>query len=111
MISIIENDKKRKLFFLNTISTSLVVMVHEDNYVFLQYWGSRIDAIDIEYFIDGISEANYMADTDNRKKFQLEVIPQIYPSYGYTDLKEPAFHFVHKDGSRITDLRYKSHNK
>ena len=110
MISIIENDKKRKLFFLNTISTSLVVMVHENNYVFLPYWGSRIEAIDIDYIIDGITEANYMADTDNRKKFQLEVIPQIYPSYGYTDLKEPAFHFVHKDGSRITDLRYKSHN-
>lgn len=110
MISIIENDKKRKLFFLNTISSSLVLMVHEDNYVFMPYWGAKIEASSIDYIIDEITEANYMADTDSRKKFQLEVIPQIYPSYGYTDLKEPAFHFVHKDGSRITDLRYKSHN-
>ncbi|MDO6994864.1 alpha-galactosidase [Brachyspira innocens] len=110
MITLIENNKNRKLFFLNTVSSSLVIMVHEDNYVFLPYFGSKIEASDIDYIIDGITEANYMADTDNKKKFQLELIPQIYPSYGYTDLKEPAFHFVHKDGSRITDLRYKSHN-
>ena len=110
MISIIENSKGRKLFFLNTICTSLVLMVHEDNYIFLTYWGAKIEACDIDYVIDGITEANYVADTDNKKKFQLEVIPQLYPSYGYTDLKEPAFHFIHKDGSRITDLRYKSHN-
>ena len=37
MISIIENHKKRKLFFLNTISSSLVLMVHEDNYIFMPY--------------------------------------------------------------------------
>lgn len=110
MITLIENNKNRKLLFLNTVSSSLVIMVHEGNYVFLPYFGAKIEASDIDYIIDGITEANYMADTDNKKKFQLELIPQIYPSYGYTDLKEPAFHFVHKDGSRITDLRYKSHN-
>lgn len=37
-------------------------------------------------------------------------MPQIYPSYGYTDLREPAFSFRWKDGSRITDLRYRSYS-
>lgn len=50
-----------------------------------------------------------MADADGRKDFKLEQLPQIYPSYGYTDLRGPAFAFLYADGSRTTDLRYASH--
>jgi alpha-galactosidase len=40
--------------------------------------------------------------------FSLEHVKQEYPSYGTTDFRQPAFEILQKNGSRITDFKYKS---
>lgn len=109
MIRVLENKNSQRLFFLNTCDTSLVLQVSEYGYVFVPYWGGKIECSDVSYIISDITRASYLADANGQKDFKLEQMPQIYPSYGYSDLREPAFSFSYEDGSRITDLRYKSH--
>ncbi len=110
MISIQKNDTNQTIFYLTTKTTSLVLLVTETGFVLTPYWGARIESKDISYVIAGITRASYLADADGRKDFKLGQLPQLYPSYGYTDLREPAFAFLYADGSRTTDLRYASHD-
>ena len=107
MITILE--KESKLIFLNTCDTSLVLQITKDGYIFIPYWGDSIECTDINYIIADITRGSYLADANGQKDFKLEQMPQIYPSHGYSDLREPAFAFTYQDGSRITDLRYRFH--
>lgn len=109
MIYTQENEHKDIVFNLNTKLTSLVIMVNEEGFVYTAYWGSYIGKQDVSYLIRDIPRASYLADANGQKDFKLEQMPQIYPSYGFTDLRNPAFSFLYEDGSRTTDLRYKSH--
>ena len=104
MIHILKNEKDHQLFFLNTCETTLALFVPENGHVFIPHWGGRIEPADIGYVIEEITRASYLPDADGKKDFKLEQMPQIYPSYGYTDLREPAFSFRWKDGSRISDI-------
>lgn len=109
MIYLIKNDKKEKIFYLNTNKTSLVLLVSECGFVFVPYWGDKIECTDISYIISELPRASYLANANLTKDFKLEQLPQIYPSYGYSDLRTPAFAFEYEDGSRTTDLRYLKH--
>ena len=109
MIDVIDTASGRKLFFLSTKGTTLVVLVNERGHVFLPYWGPRIEPSDLSYVIDDIPRASYLADADGEKDYKLEQLPQLYPSFGYTDLREPAFLLGLSNGSRTSDLRYAAH--
>lgn len=39
----------------------------------------------------------------------LDTLPQEYPQYGTSDFREPAYQVQLEDGSRITELRYRTH--
>ncbi len=109
MIESLNTGRDETLFFLHTRSSTLTLLVSKNGFVFLPYWGPRMNGADISYIIDCIPSASYMADTDGKKGFQLGVMPQVYPSFGNTDLRSPAFSFAYEDGSRITDLRCLDH--
>lgn len=109
MIDIQKNTTGQTIFYLTTKTASLVLLVTESGIVLTPYWGSRIASQDISYVTGEITRASYLADADGQKDFKLEQLPQIYPAYGYTDLRGPAFAFLYADGSRTTDLRYASH--
>ena len=102
MIHILKNEKDHQLFFLNTCETTLALFVPENGHVFIPHWGGRIEPADIGYVIEEITRASYLPDADGKKDFKLEQMPQIYPSYGYTDLREPAFSFRWKERSMLS---------
>lgn len=109
MIDVQKNTTGQTIFYLTTKTVSLVLLVTESGIVLTPYWGGRITSQDISYVTGEITRASYLADADGQKDFKLEQLPQIYPAYGYTDLRGPAFAFLYADGSRTTDLRYASH--
>lgn len=109
MIEVIETDSGRTLFFLSTKETSLVILVEGNGHVFLPYWGPRIEPCDISYIVDDIPRASYLADADGKKDYKLEQLPQLYPPFGYTDLREPAVLLKLANGSRTSDFRYAFH--
>ena len=109
MIDVVDTESGKRLFFLSTRGTTLVALVGDRGHVFLPYWGPRLEPCDLSYVLDGIARASYLADADGKKDYKLEQLPQLYPSFGYTDLREPAFLLRLADGSRTSDLRYAAH--
>ena len=45
----------------------------------------------------------------SRKGICLDIYPQEYPAYGFTDLRNPAYSVQNKYGDHITHLRYKNY--
>ena len=109
MIDVLETARGGRFFFLSTERSTLVIQVGDRRHVFAPYWGARLEPCDVSYLIDDIPRASYLADADGLKDYKLEQLPQLYPSFGYTDLREPAFALTHENGSRTTDLRFSSY--
>lgn len=64
MIESLNTGRDETLFFLHTRSSTLTLLVSKNGFVFLPYWGPRMNGADISYIIDCIPSASYMADTD-----------------------------------------------
>lgn len=109
MIETLQTEQGETLFFLHTKSATLALLAPANGPMLLPYWGERISAGDISYIVRDIPSVSYMADTGGRTDFQLGVLPQLYPSFGNTYLRSPAFSFLYEDGSRTTDLSCHSH--
>ncbi len=73
------------------------------------------------YFGKKISDCDYSQMTDQwhewggyaTSQFPLDVYPQEYPSYGYSDLRNGAYEIINKNGNLVSKLsvkEYKIHN-
>ena len=105
----INYNENFKTFHLRTKNTSYVLKVMETGHLSHLYWGRKLKADNLEYFVRRRGFGSFVADTDNISGFQLELIPQEYPTFGATDLRSPSLEFQYEDGTSATDLRYKSH--
>lgn len=105
----INYNENFKTFHLRTKNTSYVLKVMETGHLSHLYWGRKLKADNLEYFVRRRGFGSFAADTDNISGFQLELIPQECPTFGATDLRSPSLEFQYEDGTSATDLRYKSH--
>lgn len=105
----INYNENFKTFHLRTKNTSYVLKVMETGHLSHLYWGRKLKADNLEYFVRRRGFGSFAADTDNISGFQLELISQECPTFGATDLRSPSLEFQYEDGTSATDLRYKSH--
>lgn len=92
-------EEQSKRFHLQGAETSYVMQVTGSKLVHL-YWGRKLRA-------DG-----NLTDLPNvPTQGNLDQIPQEYPQYGSGDFRSPAYQVQLEDGSRITELCYKSHRR
>ena len=103
------NITVKETITLCTEKTQLSLLILESGHVALGYFGKKLPNSKLDYLIEEIERASYLADTDGRKDFKLEQIPQIYPSFGNPDMRNPAHYEVYENGSNISDFRYESH--
>lgn len=97
-------------FHLLTENTQLSFAVTDQGNLFTTYFGKKLGAIDLSYVLKDVNRASYLADTYGIKNYKVEQLPLTYPSFGTTDLNQPAVHIEYgDDGSRISDFRYISH--
>ncbi|MDK0767741.1 alpha-galactosidase [Clostridium perfringens] len=106
---IINYNENLKTFHLKTKNTSYILKMLETGHISHLYWGRKLKADNLEYFVRRRCFGSFCADTDNISGFQLELIPQECPTFGATDLRSPSLEFQYEDGTSATDLRYKSH--
>lgn len=90
-------DQERLLFHLTAKNTSYLIQI-VNGYAVHLYWGKKLRP-------DG-NLADWPGLTDHAN---LDMIPQEYPQYGTGDFREPAYQVQLEDGSRITELVYKTH--
>ncbi|EOU2059517.1 TPA: alpha-galactosidase [Clostridium perfringens] len=105
----INYNENLKTFHLKTKNTSYILKILETGHISHLYWGRKLKADNLEYFVRRRCFGSFCADTDNISGFQLELIPQECPTFGATDLRSPSLEFQYEDGTSATDLRYKSH--
>ncbi len=102
-------DKSQKSFILQGKDTTYIIKIMKDKYLSHIYWGERIDNPVVDAMINTSSRPSFHGNSDNDQSLLLDVLPMEYPSYGNTDLRNPAYQFQLENGSRITDLSYDSH--
>jgi len=108
-MSILYNDHNRR-FHLSTKKTSYIIEISEDGYLTHLHWGRKIRNFGSSQLLELRERCSFSANPDASKPIlSLDTLPQEYPSYGNTDLRNPAFIVQLENGSTITDLKYVSH--
>lgn len=104
-------DKVTGQFQLNNDRISYVMQVLNGGYLAHLYFGSKISryrgSAALSYYDRGFSPQPY--DFRHDRTFSLDTQPLEYSTYGIGDYRITPLHIQYKNGSTITDLRYKGH--
>ncbi len=99
-----------RTFFLHAKGTTYAFKVLERGSLAHLYWGPPLAAQPLDFSLCFRDHAFSPNPPDVNREYSLDVIRLEYPVYGNTDFRSPALEiFQPADGSRIVDLRYKSH--
>ena len=69
---IINYNENLKTFHLKTKNTSYILKMLETGHISHLYWGRKLKADNLEYFVRRRCFGSFCADTDNISGFQLE---------------------------------------
>ena len=106
--SILFNEECRQ-FHLTNGDVSYIFRVAEDGKLLQLYYGATVPERDYSYLV----ELQHRPMTTYRKegdlRYSLEHVRQEFPEYGTTDFRHPSICLRQKNGSRVTDFVYVSH--
>ncbi|MCB2294493.1 alpha-galactosidase [Clostridium algoriphilum] len=105
----IKVDDEKLLFHIQGKNTSYVMQVIRDGYLAHLYWGKKINKYRGSNKIIFIDRGFSPNPNDKDRTFSLDTVPQEYQAFGNGDFRIPAYQIRLNNGSRISDLRYKSH--
>lgn len=105
LLSITYNEKE-KVFHLKASDMSYIIQVCDDGKIAHTYWGRKIKNINFQ----GKSIISTLNYNPKACDFNMDVLPQEYPSYGTGDFRSPAYHIQLENGTTISSLEYLSHN-
>ena len=103
-------NSEENIFHLQAKETSYLIKILNGEHLIHLYWGKKIrDNSNLSHSLNYGKRVlePYLSKED--KAFSLDIIPQEYPAYGNTDFRQPAYQIELENGSRISDIRYKSH--
>ncbi|MGH4141175.1 alpha-galactosidase [Clostridium sp.] len=104
-------NERTKEFHLYNNEISYIFNVMPNYQLGHLYFGKKVKHRDsFEHLFQVEARALTACVFEGDLSFSLEHVKQEYPSYGTTDFREPAFEILQKNGSRITDFKYKSNN-
>ncbi|MBS4175131.1 alpha-galactosidase [Bacillus sp. FJAT-49736] len=99
-----------KEFHLQGGDISYIFTVLKNNQLGHLYFGKKIRQRDsFQHLLTMESRGMTACVFEGDSSFSLDTIKQEYPCYGTTDFREPAYHILQEDGSRITNFEYISH--
>lgn len=106
----IEFLSESRTFFLHAKGTTYAFKVLDHGYLAHLYWGSSLAAQSLDFALCFRDRAFSPNPPEVNRAYSLDGIRLEYPVYGSTDYRSPALEvFQPADGSRIVDLRYKTH--
>lgn len=86
-------------------SISYIMTESDDKDLLHFYFGKKLADCDYSQMTDEIEQIWGFATN----KFPLDVYPQEYPVYGYTDLRNGAYEIINKNGNAISKLNVKQY--
>ena len=108
---IIYNDETKQ-FYLHTESSSYIIELLDGRIPMHAYWGETLRNMVPMVSWESTKGQGFLAkDTglDNYAFASTGTLSLEYPLFGSGDMREPAFHALYEDGSRITCLEYSGH--
>ena len=102
-------NEKTKEFHLRNEQFSYIFKVLQNGQLGHLYYGKALQHREAFTHLYSQREMPSSAYQMEDPTFSLEMLKHEYPSYGTTDFREPAFSILQKNGSRITDFKYKGH--
>ncbi len=104
-------DSVKKIFKLDTATSSYVIEIYEENYLAHLYYGAKIPDTNLSAFKFRSPFASFSPNNINIKdwKFSPDVCPLEYQGEGSGDFRISAVAIRNADGNNVTDMRYKSH--
>ena len=106
----IEFYEESKVFHLQNGEISYLIKILKNGQPGHLYWGKKIknaERLDRYAISQPRPYEAYAVEDDTG--FVLENIAREYPSFGQSDFREPAYQIKAKNGSIISDLKYKDH--
>lgn len=104
--------ENEKIFHITTPNSSYIFRLNGEYMLEHLYYGKKIDNL------HGLKNRELFSHFTSRNYEYLEqgvalhgeTIPQEYGFFGSPDMRTPSFHAKYSDGSRITKMKYVSHN-
>ncbi|WP_039764141.1 alpha-galactosidase [Caldicellulosiruptor sp. F32] len=97
------------MFFIEAKNTSYVIKLFKGKFLSHVYWGKKIREFGWTDFDVTGGRAFGATPDPNDKTYSFDTMLLEYPAYGNSDFRHPAYQVQQEDGSRITNLVYKTH--
>ena len=106
----IKYHESERIYHLFSEGMSYVIQV-VNGYSLHLYWGKRLrDDMDWSGMLQRVERSSFCPNpVPEDLSISLDTLPQEYPQYGTSDFREPAYQVRLADGTRITELQYRSH--
>lgn len=103
-------DEAKGLFHLQSRNTSYIIRVVR-GFVAHVYYGAKLRHTDnLDEILQFQERASFTPNTfSDNKSISLDTLPQEYPQYGGSDFRSPAYQVRLENGTRVTELQYKSY--
>ncbi len=106
-------DSAKRVFKLDTPSSSYIFKVTSSGYVLHLYWGASVPDTDLDYLRMPLRNASFSATVADpaadEKWLTLDTAWQEYSTNGTTDMRSSALQIRGENGNATTELKYVSH--
>ncbi|WP_432663331.1 alpha-galactosidase [Wukongibacter baidiensis] len=101
--------KDRKTFNLMTRNSSYVFRVSSSGHLEHIHWGGKVTQEDYSLVNPFLKRAWSANPLNDGSYFTLDTFRSEYPTYGYSDFREPAIEVLFQSENRVLNLIYKNH--
>ncbi len=104
-------DSEKKIFKLDTASSSYIFKIYDENYLVHLYFGAKIPDYNLNAFEDRRMYASFSASNPHMltRDFSADVYPFEIGCNGCGDMRISSLQIRNSDGNASTDMRYVSH--
>ena len=104
-------DSEKKIFKLDTPSSSYIFEVSPTGYLLHLYYGAYVPDTDLDYLRMRLGNASFSANViaPEERGLSLDTAAVEYPVNGTGDFRVSALSVRGENGNSATDIRYKSH--
>lgn len=104
-------DESKRIFQLDTKTSTYAFMVFQENYLVHLYYGAKLPGNNLKHLMyrgrfDSLSPYNTKVDDPY---FSVDINPMEYPANGAGDFRISALAVRGEQGDTVTDIRYVSH--
>ena len=100
-----------RIFHLFNEQISYIMTILPNGQLGQLYFGKKIHPQkDYSYLLEMVPRSMASYVFENERTLSLEHVRQEYGVYGSSDYRFPAVEILQKNGSRISDFRYKAHH-